>query len=110
MKINPILRLKSYLENSCTPTWSSHGIRQIFKDLNGTMIEKQQIVFPLIDEAFSSNTSIINEYQLNFIKDIMIHSGIAVSRIRFKREDLKWLFERFKNKPTQQRAFMLYIL
>lgn len=110
MKIDPILKLKDYIKSPSSPTWSSQGLIDMFNNLNGTMLDKQQIVLPIIDEKFSSVESIMTEYQFNFIRDITLHAKYSKSKVEFTTEDLKWLLDKFADKPTQQRAIMIYIL
>lgn len=109
MKIDPITRLKDYIKSPSSPTWSSQGLIDMFNNLDGTMLDKQQIVLPIIDEKFSS-VEIMTEYQFNFIRDVTLHAKYTKSRVEFTKEDLKWLLDKFDDHPTQQRAIMIYIL
>lgn len=110
MKIDPILRLKDYIKSPLSPTWSSQGLIDLFDGLNGSMLDKQQIVLPIIDEKFSSVDTIMTKYQFHFIRDVTFHAKYTKSKVDFTLEDLKWLLDKFDSHPTQQRATMIFIL
>lgn len=109
MEIDPLVRLKDYLKSPSSPTWSSQGLKDLFNSLNGTMLDKQQIILPIIDEKLSSVGSIMTEYQFNFIRDVTLHAHYP-TRVNFTKENLKWLLDRFDTNPTQHRAILIYIL
>ncbi len=110
MKIDPILRLKNYLRDPVSPAWSSQGLIDMFKDLEGNMREKQQIILPIIDAKLSEVNNEMTDYQFHFLRDITLHAVYSATRVEFSPKDLKWLLDRFDEKPTQQRATLITML
>jgi hypothetical protein len=98
------------MKDSVAPTWSSGHLDRIFDDLKGDMKSKQQIVLPIIDEILSSGDNELTEYQFNFLRDITVRTFYRESRVVFSKEDLKWLLEKFENRPTPQRATIIILL
>lgn len=110
MKIDPISRLEDYLKDPASPSWSSQGLIDLFDDLEGTMYDKQQIVLPIVDAAFSSEKTEMTYYQFNFLRDLTLHAMYPKTRVNFTPQDLKWLLDYYAQHPTQQRATMITLL
>ena len=107
---SPFEHLNSYLQNPLSPTWSSQGIKDLLEELDGSMKEKQLLILPLIDERFSESIHKMTDPQYHFLKEITLHTKYSKTQTKFSVEDLKWLIDKFKERPTQQRAVLILML
>lgn len=110
MKLDPIVRLKNYLDNPLSPAWSSQGLIDMFKDLDGSMKEKQQIILPIIDKSFARIDCEMTSTQYHFMRAVTLFAVYSETRVEFSELDLKWLLDKFDDKPTPQRAALITML
>lgn len=110
MKTDPILRLKNYLSDPKSPTWSSQGVIDMFKDLDGDMKEKQLTILPIIDDKFADNDCEMTNAQYYFLRVITVHAFYPKTRVKFSVKALEWLLDKFDQKQTQQRAILITLL
>lgn len=71
---------------------------------------KQLFVLPIIDERFSIKEMEMTEAQFHFLRAVTLHAFHPTTRVEFSLENLNWLFQRFEEKATQQRAALIAML
>jgi len=87
--------LEGCLIDPLSPAWSSKGVKDMFENLDGRMIDKQMRILPIVDQVFHEVESQMTSVQYHFLRELTLHAVYPDTSVDFLKEDIQWLLDRF---------------